>query len=79
VVTDMAAVIALRPKTARGREILDMFEERFGKRPDDDALAADGTRRYLVDTEDADVDAFDSMLDRIDSTWQAHLTNWRDG
>jgi hypothetical protein len=26
--------------------------------------------------EDADVDAFDQMLDEIDSGWRHHVTNW---
>jgi hypothetical protein len=37
----------------------------------------DGTRRYYLDAEDADVDAFDTMLDRIDRDWHSHVTNWR--
>ncbi len=38
----------------------------------------DGTRRYQLDAKDAEVDAFDSMLDKIDPSWRHHLTDWRD-
>ena len=37
----------------------------------------DGTRRYYLSARDADVDAFDPMLDKIDPAWRDHLTNWR--
>jgi hypothetical protein len=39
---------------------------------DDGTVAITSTRR------DADIDAFDPMLDRIDSDWRSHLTTWRD-
>jgi hypothetical protein len=71
----MAAVIALRPDTPRGREILDELEQRLQMQPDH--VEQDGTRRYHIDTQDADVDALDPALDSIDPDWRNHLTNWR--
>jgi hypothetical protein len=35
----------------------------------------DGTRRYYLSAVTAGVDAFDPMLDKIDSDWRDHLTN----
>lgn len=74
----MAAVIALRPNSDRGREILDALEKRTEMRPMEPGVLDDGTRRYYLDAQDADVDAFDPMLDKIDRDWRHHLTNWRD-
>jgi hypothetical protein len=71
----MAAVIALRPETDRGREILDELEKRTRMQPEQPL--DDGTRRYHLNAPDADVDAFDPMLDKIDLAWRDHLTNWR--
>jgi hypothetical protein len=72
----MAAVIALRPEDERGLEILYELEGRTGMRPEH--VVDDGTRRYYLDAPDADVDAFDPVLDEIDSDWRKHLTNWRE-
>jgi hypothetical protein len=33
--------------------------------------------RYYLNVEDADVDAFDPMLDTIDLDWRSHVTNLR--
>ena len=71
----MAAVIALRPEDDRGLEVLDEFEARFNIQPMQ--VIDDGTRRYHLDVKDAEVDAFDSMLDKVDPDWSHHLTNWR--
>ena len=71
----MAAVIALRPDTDRGREILDELEQQTQIRPKH--VLGDGTRRYYLDARDAGVDAFDRMLDKIDRDWRSHLLNWR--
>ena len=72
----MAAVIALRPKDDRGQEVLDEFEARFNIQPMQ--VTDDGTRRYHLDAKDAEVDAFDSLLDKVDPDWSNHLTNWKD-
>ena len=72
----VTVVIALRPKTNRGREILDDLETRVGMPPAHSL--EDGTRRYQLDAAGADVDAFDADLDAIDPDWRAHVTNWRD-
>ena len=37
----------------------------------------DGTRRYYLQAKDADVDAFEPMLDTIDPNWRDHIENWR--
>ena len=71
----MAAVIALRPEDDLGQELLDEFEARFNIKPMQ--VTEDGTRRYHLDAKDAEVDAFDPMLDKIDPDWSHHLTNWR--
>jgi hypothetical protein len=71
----MAAVIALRPDTDRGREILDELEQQTQIRPE--KVLGDGTRRYYLDAQDAGIDAFDPMLDKIDPDWRSHLLNWR--
>ena len=72
----VAALIALHPDTEQGAEILDEFEARFNIQSMQ--VIADGTRRYQLDAKDAEVDAFDSMLDKIDPSWRHHLTDWRD-
>ena len=73
----MAAVIALRPDTEQGAEILDEFEARFNIQSMQ--VIDDGTRRYQLDAKDAEVDAFDSMLNEaLDPSWRHHLTDWRD-
>ena len=72
----MAAVIALRPETEQGAEILDELEARCNIQSIQ--VIDDGTRRYQLDAKDAEVDAFDSMLDKIDPSWRHHLTDWRD-
>ena len=69
----MAAVIFLRPKTRKGREILERLEEEAKLKPM--PVIEDGTRRYYLDAKDADADAFDPMLDRIDLGWRDHVTN----
>ena len=68
----MAAVIALRPNDDRGTEILDELESETEMKPTE--VIDDGTRRYYVRGTDTDVDAFDSMLDKIDSEWREHVT-----
>jgi hypothetical protein len=70
----MAVVIALRPETERGREILDELEKETHEHPMQ--RLTDGTRRFHLTAEDADVDAFDSKLDEIDRNWRHHVTNW---
>jgi hypothetical protein len=49
-------------------------------RPETDRVhvAEDGTRRYRIDAEGADIDAFDPKLNEVDPGWRDHLTNWRD-
>jgi hypothetical protein len=71
----MAAVIALRPEDDLGQEVLDEFEVRFNIQPMQ--VTDDGTRHYHLDAKDAEVDAFDPMLDEVDPDWSHHLTNWR--
>ena len=71
----MAAEIALRPEDDLGQEVLDEFEARFKIQPMQ--VTDDGTRRYHPDAKDAEVDAFDSLLDKVDPDWSHHLTNWR--
>jgi hypothetical protein len=38
-------------------------------------IVEDGTRRYYPSAKDADVDAFDPMLDKIASDWRDHVNN----
>jgi hypothetical protein len=71
----MAVVIALCPETERGRQILDELEKRAHMHPM--KQLEDGTRRYYLSAEDADVDAFDPKLNEIDPGWRNHVTNWR--
>jgi hypothetical protein len=68
----MAAEIAKHPKDDRGREILDELEKRTKLQPE---VLSDGTRRYYVSATDADVDALDPMLERIDPNWRDHITS----
>lgn len=72
----MAVMIALRPDDDHGREILDRLEKRTEVKPFE--VLDDGARRYHLEAEDSDLDAFDPMLDEIDRNWRNHLTNWRD-
>ena len=72
----MTVVIAFRPETDRGRRILDDLEVRFDLWPMQ--IVGDGTRRYENDHGGADVDGFDSSLDRVDGGWRDHLTTWRE-
>jgi hypothetical protein len=70
----MAAILALRPEDDRGRKILDELEARTNLRPE---VIEDGTRHYqLKGADDADLDAFDPMLDKIDRDWRSHVTNY---
>ena len=69
----MAVVIFLRPKTRKGREILERLEEETKVKPM--PVIEDGTRRYYLDGKDADADVLDSILDRIDLAWRDHVTN----
>ena len=71
----MGAVISLKPKDDRGNEILDELEARTEMEPDKSILE-DGTRRYYLLVEAADVEAFDPLLDKIDSSWRDHVENW---
>ena len=73
----MAAVIALRPETDRGREILDELEKRTEMQPEQ--VIEDGTRRYHLSAEDADADALDPILNKIDPNWRDDVTDWREG
>jgi len=68
----MAAEIALHPNDDRGGEILDELEKQTELKPE---ILPDGSHRYYLSATDADVDAFDPMLDKIDSDWRDHLTN----
>jgi hypothetical protein len=34
-------------------------------------------RPYFLGDDDAEVDAFDQMLYRIDTDWRRHVENWR--
>ena len=70
----MTALIALRPETDRGREIPDELEKRIEMKPTE--VIDDGTRRYYVQAKDADIDAFEPMLDKIDPNWRDHIENW---
>ena len=73
----MAAVIALRPETDRGQAALNELEVRYAIWPMQ--IVADGTRRYHLEGEGADVDGVDAMLISIDPDWGNHLTltTWR--
>jgi hypothetical protein len=73
----MAAVIALRPKSDHGGEILDELERRSKVPPMQDEVD-DGTRRYHLDG-DADVDAFDAALCSIDLGRREYVESWRSG
>jgi hypothetical protein len=72
----MAAGISLRPNDDRGLEILYELEERTEMKPTE--LLEDGTRSYYLSATDADVNAFDPMLDKIDQEWRDHVTNLSD-
>ena len=39
----------------------------------------DGTRRYLLGDNEADVDSLDLRLYQIDANWREHIENWRSG
>ena len=71
----MAAVIALRPDTERGAEILDQLEEQTDMRPTE--VLHDGTRGYYLDAANTGVDDFDPRLDKIDRDWREHVTKRR--
>jgi hypothetical protein len=68
----MAALVSLHPLTDRGREILDKLEARTEMRPTE---VENKTRQYYLNAADADVDAFDPMLDKIDPHWRNHVSN----
>ena len=70
----MAAVISLRPETRKGGEILDRLEEETKVKPVE--VISDGTRRYYLEANDADVHAFEPMLDKIASDWRDHVKTW---
>ena len=68
----MAAVVSLHPPTDRGREILDKLEARTDLRP---TGVENKTRQYYLSAADADVDAFNPALDKIDPHWRDHVSN----
>jgi hypothetical protein len=67
----MGAEIALPPETDRGREILEVLEKRTELEPD---VIGDGTRRYWVTAEEAQVTVLDPDLDEIDPDWRNHIS-----
>jgi hypothetical protein len=73
----MANVIALRPETDRGSEILEELESENEMHPTE-PVADDGTRHYYLHAVDADVDALYPVLDKIDRDWRSHVTIWRE-
>jgi len=70
----MPAIISLHPGDQRGRERLDELEAQTGIQPEEVA-PEDGTRTYSVLAQDATIDAFDPILDKIDPQWRNHVTN----
>jgi hypothetical protein len=70
----MAAVISLRAETDRGVEILEELDRRTEVRPQQ--ILEDKTRRYYLEARDADIDAFDRMLEKIEPDWRSHVNNW---
>jgi hypothetical protein len=73
----MAMVIRLFPLDERGREIIDELEEKTEVRPrhpGSGARLSRGGRLYDLHANDVSVEWFDSMLNRIDSDWRAHVT-----
>ena len=72
----MTVVIALMPKTDRGRRILDDLEVRFDLWPK--RIVGDGTRRYENGQGGPDVDGFEPWLDQVDRGWRDHLITWRE-
>lgn len=68
----MAAVIRLVPLDDRGRGIIEKLEKKTGEEPIE--IRDDGSRLYHLQAEDAGVDGFDAMLNRIDSDWDEHVT-----
>src|SRR3954447_17635429 len=64
----MSAVIALLPKTERGRRILDDLEVQFELSPLQ--IVGDDPRRYENDHGGADVDGFEPWLDQVDRGWR---------
>jgi preprotein translocase subunit SecA len=67
----MAAVVRLTPLTDHGRELLDELESQTQTQPVE--TLEDGTREYYLSAKQAEVDAFDRVLDRIDENWREHL------
>ena len=68
----MPAVVRLLPTDDEGVELLDELERRTGQKPMG-GTQKDGSRVYWVSTDDAGIDAFDTVLDGIDPDWQRHL------
>lgn len=69
----MAAVITLHPINERGNKILDELERRTSSKPIE--CFPDGTRSYFLNADNATRDAFDAMLEEIDSSWADHVIN----
>jgi hypothetical protein len=69
----MAAEVVLHPIDDRERLILDELERQTEVKPME--VMADGARGYYLSAADADVNAFDLMLDEINSDWRDHVTN----
>jgi hypothetical protein len=53
-------------------EILDKLEASTEMRPMD---VENRTRRYYLSAANADIDAFNPMLDKIDPHWRVHVSN----
>jgi hypothetical protein len=69
----MAAVIFLKPKTCKGREILDRLEEEVNASRCRSSRTAPAATTWTARMRDAD--AFDPMLDKIASDWRDHVSN----
>jgi hypothetical protein len=67
----MAAIIVLAPHSDRGVEILDELERRIDQRGE---RLDDGQRSYTLLGAQAEVDAFDKMLDLIEGHWRQHIS-----
>jgi hypothetical protein len=69
----MSLEISFLPLDDRGPGILDAMEARMGRLPYS-VNVEDGSRRYNLHEDSAVMDAFDTVLDEIDSAWRDHLS-----
>jgi hypothetical protein len=68
----MPAIVELTPLTQRGQKLLAQLERKTGLSPFGTSEASGAKTYHLAGS--ANIDGFQAALDRIEPTWDVHLT-----